>query len=154
MSLNTSRREGAVGQSGRRRVSIRLAASYTPAPLTRPSPPQGGAGVLRAFLPAPTVILSDSEESQYKLLIRQMVINPSRRGGCSMLFLGFICDEQYYDELVAYGGFPPFGALRHHLRHGVKRVTGFSVAQGLPTNPVPLPPRCAVGLWMLSNVPT
>ena len=22
--------------------------------------------------------------------------------------------------------FPPFGALRHHLRHGVKRVTGFS----------------------------
>ena len=26
---------------------------------------------------------------------------------------------------------------------GGKRVTGFSVAQGLPTNPVPLPPRCA-----------
>ena len=23
-----------------------------------------------------------------------------------MLFLGFICDEQYYDELVAYGDFP------------------------------------------------
>ena len=30
----------------------------------------------------------------------------------------------------------PFGGWRHHLRHGVKRVTGFSVAQGLPTNPV------------------
>ena len=29
-------------------------------------------------------------------------------------------------ELVAYGDFPPFGALRHHLRHGVKRVTRFS----------------------------
>ena len=47
-----------------------------------------------------------------------------------MLFLGFICDEQYYDELVAYGGFPPFDALRHHL-----------------------PPTEAVGLWMLDNVP-
>ena len=35
----------------------------------------------------------------------------------------------------------PFGALRHHLCPGGKRVTGFSVAQGLPTNPVPLPPR-------------
>ena len=36
---------------------------------------------------------------------------------------------------------PPFGGWRHQLRHGVKRVTGFSVAQGLPTNPVPLPPQ-------------
>ena len=78
--------------------------------------------------------------------------------------------------------FSPLGALRHHLRHGVKRVTGFSVAQGLPTNPVPLPPRCigraakgkrlygqagrltspdlhilcrmcTVGLWVLPNKP-
>ena len=24
-----------------------------------------------------------------------------------MLFLGFICDEQHYGELVAYGDFPP-----------------------------------------------
>ena len=43
-----------------------------------------------------------------------------------MLFLGVIRYEQYYDELVAYGDFPPFGALRHHLCHGVKRVTRFS----------------------------
>ena len=35
----------------------------------------------------------------------------------------------------------PLWWLRHHLCHGVKRVTGFSVAPGLPTNPVPLPPR-------------
>ena len=28
--------------------------------------------------------------------------------------------------LAASGGSPPFGALRHHLRHGVKRVTRFS----------------------------
>ena len=33
----------------------------------------------------------------------------------------------------------PFGGWRHHLRPSGKRVTGFSVAQGLPTNPVPLP---------------
>ena len=45
----------------------------------------------------------------------------------------------------------PFGALRHHLRHGVKRVTGFSVAQELPTNLVPLPPRCAVGQQSAGN---
>ena len=32
-----------------------------------------------------------------------------------MLFLGLIRYEQYYGELVAYGDFPPFGALRHHL---------------------------------------
>ena len=43
----------------------------------------------------------------------------------------------------------PFGGWRHHLCPGGKRVTGFSVAQGLPTNPVPLPPRFAVGLWVL-----
>ena len=35
----------------------------------------------------------------------------------------------------------PFGGWRHHLRPVGKRVTGFSVAQGLPMNPVPLPPR-------------
>ena len=35
----------------------------------------------------------------------------------------------------------PFGGWRHHLCPGGKRVTGFSVAQGLPTNPVPLPPQ-------------
>ncbi len=34
----------------------------------------------------------------------------------------------------------PFGADAPPLPKG-KRVTGFSVAQGLPTNPVPLPPR-------------
>ena len=39
----------------------------------------------------------------------------------------------------------PFGGWRHHLCPGGKRVTGFSVAQGLPTNPVPLPPRYSVG---------
>jgi hypothetical protein len=33
-------------------------------------------------------------------------------------------------SLAAFGGFPPFGALRHHL-----------------------PPAKAVGLWVLSNVP-
>ena len=43
-----------------------------------------------------------------------------------MLFLGIIRYEQYYDELVAYGDFPPVGALRHHLCPGGKRVTGFS----------------------------
>ena len=32
-----------------------------------------------------------------------------------MLFLGLIRYEQYYGDLVAYGDFPPFGALRHHL---------------------------------------
>ena len=36
-------------------------------------------------------------------------------------------------------GSAPFGGWRHHLRPSGKRVTGFSVAQGLPTNPVPLP---------------
>ena len=35
----------------------------------------------------------------------------------------------------------PLWWLCHHLCPGGKRVTGFSVAQGLPTNPVPLPPR-------------
>ena len=30
-----------------------------------------------------------------------------------------------------------------------KRVTGFSVAQGLPTNPVPLPPPIQGALWVL-----
>ena len=37
-----------------------------------------------------------------------------------MLFLGFIYDEQHYGELVAYGDFPPFGALRHHLPPAVR----------------------------------
>jgi hypothetical protein len=37
-----------------------------------------------------------------------------------MLFLGVIRYEQYYDELVAYGDFPPFGALRHHLSPAVR----------------------------------
>ena len=36
---------------------------------------------------------------------------------------------------------------------GGKRVTGFSVAQGLPTNPVPLPPLFEGALWVLSIVP-
>ena len=46
-------------------------------------------------------------------------------------------------------GSSPFGGWRHHLCHGVKRVTGFSVTQGLPTNPVPLPPlfRGHYGCW-------
>ena len=77
---------------------------------------------LRDYLPALLVILSDSEEwsvdqlkempsygqakgqfwstrafyaecAQYMPLIRQMTLNTSRREGCSMLFLGFICDE-------------------------------------------------------------
>ena len=59
--------------------------------------------------------LHNSEEPLYKSLMRQMVITPSRRESCAMLFLGIIRYEQYYDELVAYGDFPPFGALRHHL---------------------------------------
>ena len=46
----------------------------------------------------------------------------------------------------------PLWWLRHHLCHGVKRVTGFSVAQGLPTNPVPLPPLFEGALWVLSIV--
>ena len=32
----------------------------------------------------------------------------------------------YPAELATCGGFSPFGALRHHLCHGVKRVTRFS----------------------------
>jgi len=36
-----------------------------------------------------------------------MTIKPGRQEGYSMLFLGFICDEQHYGELVAYGDFPP-----------------------------------------------
>ena len=39
--------------------------------------------------------------------MRQLLLNTSRREGCSILFLGFICDEQHYGELVAYGDFPP-----------------------------------------------
>ena len=42
--------------------------------------------------------------------MRQMLLNTGRREGCSMLFLGVIRYEQYFGELVAYGGFPPFGA--------------------------------------------
>ena len=37
-----------------------------------------------------------------------------------MLFLGVIRCEQYYGELVAYGDFSPFGALRHHLSPAVR----------------------------------
>ena len=33
----------------------------------------------------------------------------------------------------------PFDGWRYHFRPSGKRVTGFSVAQGLPANPVPLP---------------
>ena len=57
--------------------------------------------------PAGRVILSVSEESRYSKHMRQMLLNTGRREGCSILFLGFICDEQYYGELVAYGDFPP-----------------------------------------------
>ena len=49
-----------------------------------------------------------------------MSLNTSRREGCSKLFLGLIRDEQYYGELVAYGDFSPFGALRHHLPPAVR----------------------------------
>ena len=59
-------------------------------------------------LPAVRVILSASEESRYMPHLRQTVINTSRQEG------------------AACGGFSPFGALRHHLRHCVKRVTRFS----------------------------
>ena len=59
-------------------------------------------------LPAVHVILSASEESRYMPHLRQTVINTSRQEG------------------AACGGFSPFGALRHHLRHCVKRVTRFS----------------------------
>ena len=69
-----------------------------------------------------------------------------------MLFLGFICDEQYYDELVAYGDFPLWcltapPSPRCEACHTILR------SLRSPTNRVPLPPRCAVGLWMLDNVP-
>ena len=56
--------------------------------------------------------------------------------------------------LYAACGSAPFGGWRHHLCHGVKRVTGFSVAQGLPTNPVPLPPlfRGHYGCWAMASI--
>ena len=41
--------------------------------------------------------------------------------------------------------FPPFGALRHHLRSGRKRVTRFSGRYHSPTNRVPLPTRKSGG---------
>ena len=45
----------------------------------------------------------------------------------------------------------PIGSLRIQFPcHRRKRVTGFSVAQGLPTNPVPLPPEEACH-WILSR---
>ena len=43
-----------------------------------------------------------------------------------MLNIYLIRCEQHFSELAAFGGFSPFGALRHHLRPGGKRVTGFS----------------------------
>ena len=49
-------------------------------------------------LPAGHVILSDSEESPYKPLMKQMSLNTSRREGCSMLFLGLIRYEQHSDD--------------------------------------------------------
>ena len=83
---------------------------------------------LRDCLPALIVILSVSEESRYSKHMRQMLLNTGRREGCSMLFLGVIGYEQHYGELAAFGGFSPFGALRHHLA-----------------------PAKAGALWVLSN---
>ena len=45
---------------------------------------------------------------------------------------------------------PPLVADATTLPAG-KRVTGFSVAYRLPTNPVPLPPPIQGALWVLSN---
>ena len=45
---------------------------------------------------------------------------------------------------------PPLVAGATTLPAG-KRVTGFSVAHRLPTNPVPLPPPIQGALWVLSN---
>ena len=45
---------------------------------------------------------------------------------------------------------PPLVAGATTLPAG-KRVTGFSVAYRLPTNPVPLPPPIQGALWVLSN---
>ena len=84
-----------------------------------------------------TVILSDSEESPYKPLMKQMSLNTSRREGCSMLFLRFIYDEQHSGELVAYGDYPlsRFAGLPPRERvHLVLR----SLCS--PTNQVRLPP--------------
>ena len=67
-----------------------------------------------------------AECAQYKPLMMQMLLNAGRREGYSILFLDFIRYEQHSDELATSGGFSPFGALRHHLCHGVKRVTRFS----------------------------
>ena len=37
-----------------------------------------------------------------------------------------ICQSKHIGELTTSGGFPPFGALRHHLCPCGKHVTGFS----------------------------
>ena len=45
------------------------------------------------------------------------------------------------DEYVCRLRRLPLWCLRHHLRHSVKRVTGFSGRSRSPMNRVPLPPR-------------
>ena len=95
-------REGKTGQPG-----LRPAGNTPLSPPAAVLPPEGEV-CSTLPLPAVRVILSASEESRYMPHLRQTVINTSRQEG------------------AACGGFSPFGALRHHLRHCVKRVTRFS----------------------------
>ena len=67
-----------------------------------------------------------------------------RQGCCGKCIL-FMCYAKHSAELAAPGGFSPFGALRHHLRPGGKRVTRFSGRYHSPTNRVPLPTRKSGG---------
>ena len=74
-------------------------------------------------------------------------------GGPRKRWKGLASGDNASYSFLHHSGGTPFGGWRHHLCPGGKCVTGFSVAQGLPTNPVPLPPRFAVGRWVLGGVP-
>ena len=76
-------------------------------------------------------------------------------GGPRKRWKGLACGDNESNSFLHHSGGTPFGGWRHHFCPGGKRVTGFSVAQGLPTNPVPLPPQRSwghYGRWTLRSI--